>query len=141
MAESAGGGPAAALEFRGVSLRRGSVLALDEVTVALPLGETTAILGASGSGKSTLIQLAIGLLRPSRGTVHALGQPIDYDNPHPLRKRVGYAIQDVALLPHLRIRQNILLPATLSGWEREKAEAAWRGAGAHDERDRTTPTG
>jgi ABC-type transporter Mla maintaining outer membrane lipid asymmetry ATPase subunit MlaF len=77
MDESAGGESSAALEFRGVSLRRGSVLALDDVTVSLPLGETTAILGASGSGKSTLVQLAIGLLLPSRGTVHALGQAID----------------------------------------------------------------
>ena len=123
MDESAGGESSAALEFRGVSLRRGSVLALDDVTVSLPLGETTAVLGASGSGKSTLIQLAIGLLRPSGGTVHALGQAIDYDNPRPLRKRVGYAIQDVSLFPHLRIRRNILLPATLSagtrtGWRR-----------------------
>ena len=123
MDENAGEGPSAAVELRGVSLRRGAVLALDDVNVALPLGETTAILGASGSGKSTLIQLAIGLLRPTRGTVHTLGQPIDYDNPRPLRKRIGYAIQDVSLFPHLRIRQNILLPATLSGWEQERMEA------------------
>jgi osmoprotectant transport system ATP-binding protein len=123
MQDSAGGDSSDALEFRGVSLRRGSVLALDDVTLSLPLGETTAILGASGSGKSTLIQLAIGLLRPSRGTIHALGAPIDYDDPRPLRKRIGYAIQDVSLFPHLRIRRNILLPATLSagtrtGWRR-----------------------
>lgn len=106
-----------ALEFHGVSLRRGTVLALDDVTLSLPLGETTAILGASGSGKSTLVQLAIGLLHPSCGTVRALGQPIDYDNPRPLRKRIGYAIQDVSLFPHLCIRDNILLPAKLSGWD------------------------
>lgn len=123
MDESAGGDSSAALEFRGVSLSRGSVLALDDVTLSLPLGETTAILGASGSGKSTLIQLAIGLLRPSRGTVNALGQPIDYDDPRPLRKRVGYAIQDVSLFPHLRIRQNILLPAMLSSWGKGRMEA------------------
>jgi osmoprotectant transport system ATP-binding protein len=123
MDESAGGDASAAVELRGVSLRRGAVLALDDVTLSLPLGETTAILGASGSGKSTLIQLAIGLLRPTQGAVHTLGQPIDYANPRRLRKRIGYAIQDVSLFPHLRIRQNILLPATLSGWGREKMEA------------------
>ena len=123
MQDSAGGDSSDALEFRGVSLRRGSVLALDDVTLSLPLGETTAILGASGSGKSTLIQLAIGLLRPSRGTIHALGAPIDYDDPRPLRKRIGYAIQDVSLFPHIRVRRNILLPATLSGWDHARMEA------------------
>ena len=112
-----------ALQLSGVSVRRGSVLALEDVTVSLPLGETTAILGASGSGKSTLVQLAIGLLRPGRGTVRALGQAIDYDNPRPLRKRIGYAIQDVSLFPHLRVRQNILLPAMLSGWAPSRMQA------------------
>lgn len=110
-----------AAEFNGVSLRRGAVLALDDVTLAMPLGQTTAVLGASGSGKSTLVQLIIGLLRPDTGTVRTLGEPIDFANPRPLRKRIGYAIQDVSLFPHLDVRANILLPATLSGWsEAEK---------------------
>jgi osmoprotectant transport system ATP-binding protein len=105
-----------AAEFRSVSLRRGDILALDDVTLSLPLGQTTAVLGASGSGKSTLVQLIIGLLRPDRGTVRTLGEPIDFENPRPMRRRIGYAIQDVSLFPHLDIRSNILLPATLCGW-------------------------
>ena len=76
MQDSVGADASYALEFDGVSLRRGSVLALDDVTVSLPLGQTTAILGASGSGKSTLVQLAIGLLRPSTGEVRALGRRV-----------------------------------------------------------------
>jgi osmoprotectant transport system ATP-binding protein len=115
-------GPAAAdvseyaAEFLDVSLRRGDVLALEKVSLALPLRQCTAILGASGSGKSTLVQLIIGLLRPDMGTVRTLGTTIDYDNPRPLRRRIGYAVQEVALFPHLKIRQNILLPAMLSYW-------------------------
>lgn len=102
-----------AVEFRAVSLCRGDVLALDDVSLALPRGRTTAVLGASGSGKSTLVQLIIGLLRPDAGSVRVLGQPIDYGNLRPLRKRIGYAVQDVSLFPHLRVRDNILLPAML----------------------------
>jgi osmoprotectant transport system ATP-binding protein len=102
-----------AAEFRNVRLMRGKVLALADVTLRLPAREITAVLGASGSGKSTLIQLIIGLLRPDSGTVTALGQEIDYRHPAALRKRIGYAIQDVALFPHLTIRDNILLPAVL----------------------------
>lgn len=105
-----------AAEFQDVSLRRGDVVALENVSLQLKLGQTTAILGESGSGKSTLVQLIIGLLRPDSGTVKTLGAVIDYDNPRPLRKRIGYAIQDVALFPHLKIRDNILLPARLSSW-------------------------
>lgn len=105
-----------AAEFEEVSLRRGGILALDAVTLALPLGQTTAVLGASGSGKSTLVQLIIGLLRPDTGTVKTLGEPIDFADPRPMRKRIGYAIQDVSLFPHLDVRSNILLPARISGW-------------------------
>ncbi|MCH8308401.1 MAG: ATP-binding cassette domain-containing protein [Proteobacteria bacterium] len=105
-----------ATEFHDVSLRRGDVVALENVSLKLRMGQTTAILGESGSGKSTLVQLIIGLLRPDSGTVKTLGADIDYDKPRPLRKRIGYAIQDVALFPHLRIRDNIVLPGRLSGW-------------------------
>lgn len=100
------------------------MLALDRVALKLSLGQTTAILGESGSGKSTLVQMIIGLLQPDSGRVTALGAAIDYDNPARLRKRIGYAIQDVALFPHLDIRDNILLPARLAGWR--EADAAVR---------------
>ncbi|MEX2496553.1 MAG: ATP-binding cassette domain-containing protein [Woeseia sp.] len=112
-----------AAEFHKVSLCRGDVLALDGVSLSVPLGQTTAILGASGSGKSTLVQLVIGLLRPDSGSVLTLGQEIDFDHPAPLRKRIGYAVQDVCLFPHLFVRHNILLPAVLSGWSQVEQEA------------------
>lgn len=115
--------PDSAVEFCGVSLQRGTVLALDRLDLTLPWRQTTAVLGASGSGKSTLIQLVIGLLRPDSGHVRTLGEELDYANPSPLRKRIGYAIQDVALFPHLRIRDNILLPARLVRREAAASEA------------------
>jgi osmoprotectant transport system ATP-binding protein len=114
--------PAWAVELRDVSLKRGGVTVLEGISLALPHGRTTAVLGESGSGKSTLIELVIGLLRPDTGTVTTLGQPIDYADPRPLRRRIGYAIQDVSLFPHLSVRDNIVLPGTLDGWSQaEKA--------------------
>jgi osmoprotectant transport system ATP-binding protein len=114
--------PDSAVEFREVSLRRGKVVALDRLSLTLPWRKITAVLGASGSGKSTLIQLVIGLLRPDSGSVRTLGGDIDYASPAALRKRIGYAIQDVALFPHLRIRDNILLPARLAGRDADDSE-------------------
>jgi osmoprotectant transport system ATP-binding protein len=108
--------PEYAAEFKNVRLRRGEVLALDNVSLAFPSAMTTAVLGASGSGKSTLIHLIIGLLSPNSGSVTTLGEKLRPDNLRVLRKRIGYAIQEVALLPHMKIQDNILLPAVLSNW-------------------------
>ncbi|GMR17167.1 MAG: hypothetical protein BMS9Abin32_227 [Gammaproteobacteria bacterium] len=99
-----------------MSLRRGELLALDRVDLQLPRGLTTAVLGESGSGKSTLVQMIIGLLRPDSGTVRTLDTAVTPDNIRALRKRIGYAIQDVALFPHMTVRDNILLPAVLDRW-------------------------
>ena len=65
----------------------------------------------------------MGLLRPDSGAVSVLGAAIDYADLRPLRRRIGYAIQDVALLPHLSIERNIRLPATLVGWEERQTVA------------------
>jgi osmoprotectant transport system ATP-binding protein len=111
-----------AAELINVRLQRGKVTALDNISLALPYGQTTAILGASGSGKSTLIQLIIGLLTADQGTVTTLGQTLHNDNLAGIRKRIGYAVQDVALLPHFKIRENILLPARLSGWSESEQD-------------------
>lgn len=106
-----------AAEFDSVRLRRGDVLALDDVSLALPARQTTALLGASGSGKSTLVQLIIGLLTPDEGSVSTLGERLTAGNLARLRKRIGYAVQEIALFPHMRVRDNILLPAVLTGWD------------------------
>jgi osmoprotectant transport system ATP-binding protein len=102
-----------AAEFRDVTLRRGDVIALKNVTLSLPRNATTAILGTSGSGKSSLIQLIIGLLQPDSGTVHTLGDDPMTADLRRLRKRIGYAVQDVALFPHMKAGRNIVLPAIL----------------------------
>jgi len=93
--------PEKAAELTNVHLRRGDVIALDDVSLALPSGQTTAVLGESGSGKSTLIQLIVGLLTPDTGAVITLGTELKPDNLQALHKRIGYAIQEVALLPHM----------------------------------------
>ena len=115
--------PKLAVELKNIRLTRGSVVALDDVSLALPAHRTVAILGGSGSGKSSLIQLIIGLLEPDDGEIFVLGEPLNKTDIASLRKRIGYAIQEVALLPHLRVRDNIVLPAVLAGWPDEACDA------------------
>ena len=97
--------------------------ALRDVTVGFVDGITTAVVGPSGSGKSTLLQLINGLVRPSSGTVHVHGKPINYDRLPELRRQIGYAVQGTGLFPHLTVERNITLLARLVGWKAERIRA------------------
>jgi len=89
----------------------------------MPRHGTTAILGTSGSGKSSLVQLVIGLLKPDSGRVLTLGEDIATSNLRKIRKRIGYAVQDVSLFPHMKTGQNIVLPAILDNRRDEETRA------------------
>lgn len=112
-------GPTVAVpvEFQSVSKSFDQQTALSSVNFLLEENETTAIVGASGCGKSTLLQLINGLLLPSRGTVKVFGEPLPYDNLPALRRRIGYAVQQVGLFPHLSVIKNVTLLAELDGWQ------------------------
>ncbi len=71
---SPGGGPA--VEVSGLTVDRGSVRALDDVTLTVPRGEVTVLLGPNGSGKSTLLLTMLGRVAATRGTVRVLGGPV-----------------------------------------------------------------
>jgi ABC-2 type transport system ATP-binding protein len=66
--------PTPALEIRGLTVRYGSTLAVDDLDLTIPSGETVALLGPNGAGKSTAINAVLGLLRPAGGTVRVLGR-------------------------------------------------------------------
>lgn len=82
---------------------------LDDVTLTVAAGSTTAILGSSGSGKTTLLRAVAGFLRPDRGRIE-IGDLVASDAatfvpPH--RRAVGYVRQDGALFPHLDVGSNL----------------------------------
>lgn len=105
------------IRFSAVSKRLGRTQALDDVSLAIPDGSITAILGESGCGKSTLLKHINGLLAPDSGHVQVFGANIDYGDLHRLRRRIGYAVQAVGLFPHLRVYDNITLAARLFAWD------------------------
>ncbi|GAA2974626.1 ABC transporter ATP-binding protein [Actinokineospora diospyrosa] len=104
----------------------GAVTALDGVTVGLPKGSFTAVMGPSGSGKSTFLHCAAGLDRPTTGRVMLgdtdLARLGENELTRLRRGRIGFVFQAYNLLPSLTVVQNITLPLRLAG---EQADRAW----------------
>jgi putative ABC transport system ATP-binding protein len=97
----------------------GAVTALRDVTITLPRGSFTAVMGPSGSGKSTFMHCAAGLDRPSSGIVHLGDVDLTRLREPKLtelrRVRVGFVFQAFNLLPSLTAVQNVTLPLRLAG--------------------------
>lgn len=101
------------LEFDGVSFRYEPELpdAVKDVSLSIPFGSAVAIVGSSGAGKSTMIDLLLGLMEPTEGTISVDG--IDLSSMRTAwRSRVGYVPQDVSLFD-ATIAQNVALTWTL----------------------------
>jgi putative ABC transport system ATP-binding protein len=96
-----------------------AVTALRDVTITLPRGSFTAVMGPSGSGKSTFMHCAAGLDRPSSGIVHLGDVDLTRLREPKLtelrRVRVGFIFQAFNLLPSLTAAQNVTLPLRLAG--------------------------
>ncbi|MEU2283084.1 ABC transporter ATP-binding protein [Streptomyces sp. NPDC013178] len=110
---------------RGHGTKGARVIALDDVTLALPRGSFTAVMGPSGSGKSTLLQCAAGLDRPDSGSVRIGGTELTGLSERRLtllrRQRIGFVFQSFNLLPALTAEQNVALPLRLAGRRPSKA--------------------
>jgi sulfate/thiosulfate transport system ATP-binding protein len=93
------------ITVQGVSRRFGDFTALDDVSVEIPRGSLTALLGPSGSGKSTLLRVIAGLERPDAGTVVIDGR--DATALPPQRRGVGFVFQHYAAFKHMTVRENV----------------------------------
>ncbi|MGZ6642453.1 MAG: ABC transporter ATP-binding protein [Solirubrobacteraceae bacterium] len=114
---------APAVTATAVTRRYGSgeaaVDALRGVSLEVPAGQFTAVMGPSGSGKSTLMHLLAGLDRPTGGEVRIGGQDISKMPDKALtrlrRTHIGFVFQQFNLLPTLTAEENVLLPLTIAG--------------------------
>ncbi len=113
-----------AIELREVSKRFAEgAPALAELSLSVAEGQVLVLLGRSGSGKTTALKIANGLVRPDSGTVRVLGEDLATADLIALRRRIGYVIQEVGLLPHLTVERNVGLVPELLGWEAERKAA------------------
>ncbi len=109
------------IEFGGVGYARGDgQWILEKLDLRVAKGEMLVLLGRSGSGKTTALKLINRLLVPDKGEVKVEGCSTVAWDPIQLRRRIGYAIQEVGLLPHLTVERNIGLVPRLEGWPQER---------------------
>ncbi|MEV6971979.1 ABC transporter ATP-binding protein [Kitasatospora sp. NPDC093806] len=105
---------------------KNTVAALEDVTVGLPRGSFTAVMGPSGSGKSTFLHCAAGLDRPTSGSVRLDGVELTSLGEKELtklrRERIGFVFQAFNLLPALDVVDNVTLPLRLAGRKPRKDE-------------------
>jgi osmoprotectant transport system ATP-binding protein len=92
--------------------------ALRGVDLSVAPGECLAILGTSGSGKTTLLKMVNRLVEPTSGEVMVRGVATREWDPIWLRRSIGYVIQDVGLMPHMNVLDNVALPLRLRGQPR-----------------------
>ena len=112
------------VEIDGVSFSYGQTLALDDVSLTIPAGSVTALIGSSGSGKSTLATLVARFADPDRGSVRIGGIDVRDVAPDVLYRHVSFVLQDPQLLD-ISVRDNIAL-----GVPDASNEAVWAAAGA-----------
>ncbi len=102
----------------------GPVEALAGISLSLPRGSYTAVMGPSGSGKSTLLNLAGGLDTPTEGRVLVDGRDLSTASESELAAvrgtEVGFVFQTFNLLPRLTAVENVALPLVFDGWDRER---------------------
>jgi sulfate/thiosulfate transport system ATP-binding protein len=99
------------IEVRNVSKRFGTFQALDDVSLAVPSGSLTALLGPSGSGKSTLLRAIAGLETPDAGEVVIAGR--DATGVAPQRRGVGFVFQHYAAFKHMTVHDNVAFGLTI----------------------------
>ena len=112
------------VEFKNFSnIYPGCKVSVENINLRIERGEFVCFIGTSGGGKTTTLRMINGMLIPTGGDITVDGKNIHDIDPIELRRSIGYVIQNIGLMPHMTIRDNITLVPKLLKWPKEKRDA------------------
>lgn len=100
----------------------GGKKAVDNMTIDIESGDFIAFIGTSGSGKTTALRMINRMIESTEGEIIIDGKNIKELNPVELRRSIGYVIQQIGLMPHMTVKENIVLVPKLLKWSQEKKD-------------------
>ena len=109
-----------AIELDGLTKRFGDRVAVDHLSAEVPTGKVTGFIGPNGAGKTTTMAMLLGLVTPTGGGGHVLGEPLD--RPDAFLRRVGALVEGPAFWPGLTGDQNLRALAVLAGHDTERVQ-------------------
>ena len=96
---------------------------VNELSFEVPEGEVCVLVGPSGCGKTTSMRMVNRLIEPSKGQILIDGEPNTSMSGTQLRRKIGYAIQQIGLFPHRTISENIGTVPGLIGWDKDRIKS------------------
>lgn len=111
------------LEFKNVTKKYADgTVAVSNLNLKVNKGEFVCLIGPSGCGKTTTMKMINRLIDATEGSILVDGKDVRKQNAVELRRSIGYVIQQIGLLPHMTIKENIVLVGTLLKWPEEKKD-------------------
>jgi osmoprotectant transport system ATP-binding protein len=95
--------------------------AVDHLSIEMPTGRITVLVGSSGSGKTTTLRMINRMIEPTSGTITIDDRDVMRLRPYELRRGIGYVIQQGGLFPHRKVIDNVTTVPSLLGWDKKKA--------------------
>ena len=103
--------------------RYGEDTVVCDLTLTVTTGELLVVLGGSGSGKTTTLKMINRLVEPTAGSVTLDGIDTSTMVPYELRRRIGYAFQEIGLFPHMTVAENVAITPSLLEWSDARIRA------------------
>lgn len=108
------------IEFKNITKTYGTKKAVDDVNITIDSGSFVCFIGTSGSGKTTCMRMINRMIKPTQGQILIDGDDIQSMSEVSLRRGIGYVIQQIGLMPHMTIYENIVTVPRLLKWSEEK---------------------
>ena len=109
------------IEFENVSkVYPGNQVAAKDINMSFERGQFIVFIGTSGSGKTTCMRMINRMIEPTNGRILIDGKDIAKMDAVELRRRIGYVIQQIGLMPHMTIYDNITMVPKLLKWDKYK---------------------